>query len=105
MLRRYATGSREGSGGVGKVTSGMDGEVNDAPLETFADAGDLDVELLLFVEVAPTRSPLVLIFVLFRLNRPIVAVCSRSRPMVLRGQHVAGRVQRMGVVRACSWPS
>ena len=74
MLRRYAAGSKFGSGGPGKVMSAMEGEVKEG-LRAFR-GGDFK-ELALFARLL--ESPLVdILLALLRLKRPILLLRQSS---------------------------
>lgn len=74
MLRRYAAGSSFGSGGSGKVTSGIEGELNCRPLVVLVGGGERKVaeELRLLSLVTESLSAVGLEFL--RLKRPISRV-------------------------------
>ena len=73
MLRRYAAGSNAGSGGLGKVTSGIGGEEKFEPLVDRLLVGDLRPALELRVLFVADESPSTEAFEPLRPKRPMVA--------------------------------
>ena len=76
MLRRYAAGSSAGSGALGKVTSGIDDEVNVELLEPLVPLGDwrgVRPALESRVPAEAVESPPIDALEPLRVKRPIVA--------------------------------
>ena len=71
MLRRYDAGSTAGSGGRGKVTSGIDGGLNVEPLVTLEDCTGLRPALELRLLLEAIEAPSIDALEPLRENRPI----------------------------------